>query len=241
MTRDTESFPFGQAVVVALAIAIMIGLGVWQLQRLAWKTDILARIDAARTAPARPVADALADGSNGAFAHVVAVCPGLSTAPFVELYAIRSGNAGSRLVSLCPIEAGPFDAILIDRGFVADTVSARPPVVIGDLRPIGVRGLLRRGEGGNLFSPPNDPAHKRFYTRDIPALASALGSRRPAPYVLMAETSSNPDWPVLLAEAAPAEISNNHLAYALTWFGLAAALIGVFGARIRSWAQNRKG
>ena len=64
-------------------------------------------------------------------------------------------------------------------------------------------------------------------------MAAALGAPRPAPVMLLAETSSNPEFAALVPSPIPAAISNRHMEYALTWFGLAAALIGVYGALLR--------
>jgi surfeit locus 1 family protein len=63
-------------------------------------------------------------------------------------------------------------------------------------------------------------------------MAAALKAPRPAPFVLMAETASNPDWQSLIPAPIPADIPNRHLEYALTWYGLAAALLGVYAAML---------
>ena len=97
-------------------------------------------------------------------------------------------------------------------------------------------GVLRVPEKGNFVSPPNDVAGNRWYVRDVPAMAQALNADAPAPLVLMAETSSNPEWKALDPAPLPAQITNRHLEYALTWFGLAAALVGVYAAMLwRKW------
>lgn len=221
-------FPVGLTIAVAVAFAILCGLGAWQLERLAWKRDLLTRIEALESAPARPVAQVLAAGGEAAFARVTAVCPGLATAPFVELYALHEGQAGSRLVSACRLDSGPYGSILVDRGFVADIISARPPVDAADPRPNGVRGILRAPDAPSVFTPDNRPG--RFFGRRIEPMAEALGAQDPAPYFLMAETSTNPGWMALKPAPLPASISNRHLEYALTWFGLAAALLAVYAA-----------
>ncbi|WP_337185917.1 SURF1 family cytochrome oxidase biogenesis protein [Phenylobacterium sp.] len=244
-TRSGARFPVGLTVATAIAFAILVMLGTWQMQRLGWKRDLLARIEALRDAPARPagpVLAALADagraGGDGMaeadFTRVTVECPGLGSAPFLELYAVREGQAGARLISACAIEAGPYRSILVDRGFVVDTISARPPVR-ADIEPLTVTGVLRRPEPGNTFSPPNTP--ERWFTRDVPAMALTLGAAAPAPLVLMAETSTNPGWPALDPAPIPADIPNRHLEYALTWYGLAAALLGVYAAML---ARRRK-
>jgi len=239
MTDRSRRFPIGLTLAVGLSLLILIGLGSWQLKRLAWKEALLARVAALQAAPASSGAAALERMSAGAdldFTRVRLECPGLAAAPYLELFSVREGKAGSRLVSACRIAAGRYRSILVDRGFVAETVSARPAVNVSDLRPVEVVGVLRAPEAGNPFSPANDPAANRWYVRDVPAMANALSADAPAPLVLMAETSSNPEWQALEPAPLPAEIPNRHLEYALTWFGLAAALVGVYAAMLwRRW------
>jgi surfeit locus 1 family protein len=231
MTEPRRGFPVGLTVTVAIALAILIGLGTWQVQRLHWKEALLARIAALQAAPARPieaVLDEVSKGSDADFTRVKAVCPGLSTAPFLELYSIRDGQAGSRLISACRTGSLRYRSVLVDRGFVADSVSARPAVDAASTAPFEITGVLRKPERGNLFSPPNTPA--RWYTRDVPAMAAALKAPDPAPLTLMAETATNPEWKALVPAPIPVDIPNNHLGYAITWDGLAAALLGVYAA-----------
>src|SRR3954462_14116855 len=90
-------FPVGLTIAVAIAFAILVGLGTWQVQRLHWKEGVLARIAALKAAPAQPLGPALdraAAGQDVNFTRVSATCPGLAAAPFVELYAIKDGQAG---------------------------------------------------------------------------------------------------------------------------------------------------
>lgn len=225
-------FPVGLTVAVAIALAILVGLGTWQLQRLTWKRHLLDRIAALQAAPAQPVGpvlERLASGADADFTRVIATCPGLASAPFLELYSVRDGQAGSRLISACRIAAGRYASVLVDRGFVADTISARPPVSAAGA-PVTVTGVLRAPEPGNAFSPPNQPG--RWYTRDAAAMAAQLGATRPAPLFLMAETSVNPEWKALIPAPLPTDVPNRHLEYALTWYGLAAALVGVYAAML---------
>jgi surfeit locus 1 family protein len=230
---ERRGFPVGLTITVAIAFAILVGLGTWQVQRLHWKEGLLARIaalQAAKAVPVGPVLDRAARGGDVDFTRVEVECPGLGAAPFLELYSVREGEAGSRLVSACKVNAAAYRSILVDRGFVPDTVSARPPVDPDDRTPTHLVGVLRKPEHGNLFSPPNTP--KRWYTRDTPAMAAALKASDPAPLFLMAETSTNPGWKGLVPAPIPADIPNRHLEYALTWYGLAAALLGVYAAML---------
>ncbi|MGE5500399.1 MAG: SURF1 family protein [Ignavibacteriales bacterium] len=229
----SKRFPVGATVATAIAFAILVGLGVWQLKRLAWKQDLLARVHAAQTAPAMPITGVLqaaAKGEDVGYRRVTAICPGLSSAPFVELYAVMDGEMGSRLISVCRLDGAPYGSILVDRGFVPATVSTRPPVVPADSRPTGIRGVLRTPERKTFVQPANDPAHGRFFGRQIAPLAEALHAQNPAPLFLMAETSSNPEWQALKPAPLPVDIPNNHFQYALTWFGLAGALLAVYAA-----------
>lgn len=236
---DARRFPIGLTLAVAIALAILSALGVWQLRRLEWKAALLARVEALKTTPAQPAASVLDAARRGAdvdFRRVAADCPGLGGAPFLEIYSLRAGQVGSRLISACALKAGAYGTLLVDRGFVADTISARPPSDGSDRTPLTVTGVLRVPEPANFVTPPNEPAANRWYSRDLAAMAAALGAPAPAPLMLMAETATNPDWKALAPAPLPADIPNRHLEYALTWFGLAGALIAVYAAMLwRRW------
>ena len=232
---DPKRFPIGLTIATAVALAILIGLGVWQVQRLAWKETLLARIAAlqgAPPAPLGPVLDRIAAGADAGFTRVVVDCPGLGQAPFLELFSVREAGAGMRLISACKVLAGGYGSVLVDRGFVSDQVSARPPIDAASTAPIHMTGVLRVPDKATFVTPKNELTANRWYSRDVPAMAKALGVRAPAPLILMAETSTNPDWKALDPQPLPAEIPNRHLEYALTWFGLAAALACVYAATL---------
>jgi surfeit locus 1 family protein len=225
-------FPVGLTVATAIAMAILIGLGVWQMQRLKWKEHLLARIAALQSAPAEPlepVLDAAAKGRDVGYTRVRAVCPGLGAAPFLELYALKDGQAGSRLISACEAPSARYRTVLVDRGFVPEDVAARPPVDRANQAPVEIVGVLRVPDRGGAFTPQHRPGG-RWFARDVPAMARELGAPQPAPVFLMAETSSNPELKALTPAPLPGNIPNRHLEYALTWFGLAAALAGVYAA-----------
>jgi len=226
-----RAFPVGLTITVAVSFAILVSLGSWQIQRLKWKEGLLAHVAAlqsAKSVDVGPVLDRQAHGEDVDFTRVTAVCPGLATAPFLELYGIRDGQAGMRLISACEVASARYRTVLVDRGFVADTVSARPKVDAAARGPATITGVLRTPDRGNMFMPKNRP--DRWFTRDVPAMAKTLGAPAPAPVFLFAETSANPEFPALVPAPLPSEIPNRHLEYALTWFGLAAALLGVYAA-----------
>lgn len=234
-------FPAGLTVAAAIALGVLIGLGVWQLQRLAWKEALLAHVAALKGAPAQPleaVLDAFADGRDVDFTRVRVTCPGLARAPYLELYGLKDGQAGSRLISACAVASRAYRTVLVDRGFVRDVVSARPPKDAADRAPVEVTGVLRTPDAATFMTPKNQAGANRWFSRDVPAMAQALNAPLPAPVFLFAETSSNPEWKALQPAPLPSEIPNRHLEYALTWFGLAAALVGVYAALLLRRRKN---
>jgi surfeit locus 1 family protein len=236
-----RGFSIVGAIATTIALAILITLGVWQLQRLKWKEGLLAHIAALQSAPAQPLGPALeglAHGRDVDFTRVRVTCPGLATAPFLQLFGLKDGQAGYRLISACPLEAGPYRSILVDRGFVPDTVAARPPVDRAAQAPVTITGILRVPDKASVFTPANRADVNRWFSRDTAAMARTLAAPQPAPVFLYAETSSNPQFAALAPAPLPSNIPNRHLEYALTWFGLAAALVGVYVASLLNRRKN---
>lgn len=235
ISSDRRRFPWGLTVLVGLCLIVLLALGTWQVQRLQWKQDLIAAAEAAQARPPAPAAQVLA-GPDPEFRRVFADCPGLPTAPFVELQSIHEGRPGVRLISACPLPAPAGGSLLVDRGFVADGVSARPPESPGpegaETSPVRVTGVLRDPGVANPFAA-GAAEGRRFLARDVAAMAAALDAPDPAPLFLMAETSTNPEWAALTPAVPPPAFSNNHLGYAITWYGLAAALLGVYVAFLR--------
>lgn len=227
-------FPWILTLAVVPALALLIALGVWQVQRLAWKERLIALAEAAAAQPPASLQTVLAL-HDPEFRKVIVTCPGLETAPFVELQTIHDGEAGVRLISACAPRDFPA-VFLIDRGFVADSISARPPVSPSTL-PTTLLAEVRAVPAPNGMAPP--PSDGRFFARDTAAMARALNITDVDPNTLYALTSSNPAWKALSPSAPPAAYSNNHLGYALTWFGLAIALVGFYGAMV--WRRMRAG
>ena len=221
-------FPWGLTIVCALAFALLMSLGVWQVQRMQWKNGLIAQAEAAAALPPAPPVEVLAL-HDPAFRKILIDCPGLATAPYVELQTIHEGQAGVRLISACRPTDFPAE-FLIDRGFVAEGISARPPVA-ASVAPFRVTAELREVPPPGPMALPVDKG--RFFARDTLGMARALGVADPDPNTLFALTSSNPEWQALQPFAPPAAFSNNHLGYALTWFGLALALVGFYIALLR--------
>jgi surfeit locus 1 family protein len=229
-THPSRRFPIGATIATVVALAILCGLGAWQVQRLAWKRHILAQIATLEHAPAQPLATVLERarrGSDVSYTRVSLACPGLASAPYVELYGIVQGRPGARLISACPAPGGGWSGVLVDRGFTPDA-TPKPPLVDGGSKAVVVMtGILRQPEAAGWVTPPHHPGEKRWFFGDVAGMAKALNLAAPAPYLVAAETSTSPD---LTLAPLPTDIPNRHLEYALTWFGFAGVLLVIYAA-----------
>jgi surfeit locus 1 family protein len=222
------------------ALAILVGLGAWQLERLAWKRDLIDRIDArAHGAPGDvvpevrwPAWDAGADEFRrvrlaGTFEHDrEALVHGLAAGE-------SGGNAVLGFYVFTPLRLKDGARVLVNRGFVPAELAE--PAARPQSRPGGeaaVTGLVRAPEPRSLFTPADAPAERRFFVRDPAAIAAAENLDRTAPFYVEADAAPNPGgWP--RGGQTRLDIPNNHLQYALTWFGLALTLVCVFAAFAR--------
>lgn len=247
------AFRIVPALAVIVGVVVLTSLGIWQVQRLQWKEAMLARIAALQGAPPEPlsvVLNRLGDAGRPAvgevdFVRVQIICPTLQQTPTLRLYAVLGGVMGRRLITACPIQAGRFRSLLVDRGFVPDETPVTSASPRGPPLEAPMIGVLRTPPQPGWLTPASDPAKNDWRARNLPAMAKALGAQDPAPVFLMLETP-RPQSGVPMPAAIPTDIPNNHLGYALTWFGLALGLIGVYlasllrppGQRPRSLAKR---
>jgi surfeit locus 1 family protein len=235
-----SGFPWALTLFTAAAMAVLIGLGVWQLKRLHWKEHLLARIAASQDALPEPLQVVLGQGADGLeieYRRVQADCPDIETTPFARLYALKDGAIGSRIITSCRLAGGLYSSILVDRGFISQEDAGRLKPGPGQPLSEPVVGILRRGDPRNFVTPPNQPGQDLWYWRDIPAIAQYLGAPRPAPIFLMLQAPAPKGFGPTPA-ATPSDIPNNHLQYAATWFGLAIALAGVYLAML--WRRRSR-
>ena len=214
-------FPIGLTIATAIAFIILCGLGGWQLKRLAWKQDLLARIETLKTAPARPLNAVLADAAKGrdvAWVRVATTCAPLVSQPLPLVYGVRDGDVVWRATAPCFLsEVGPYDLILLDRGVAPDLTGQVAPAPRAFSVPQTVTGVLTpiAQLGG-----------------DRAKVLQRFPNRKPAAFVLMVETE-NPPPAGVVPTPLPAEFTNRHLEYALTWFGLAVTLLVIYAAMLR--------
>ena len=216
-----------------IGFCILIALGVWQVQRLKWKTDLLHRFAVLQTAVPRPidqVLQGLKTPADADFTRVRLDCPDVETRPVAHLFTPREGLMGYRLIVACPLTAGPYRTVLVDRGFIGQQGVEPPRDIPGALILRPVIGVLHKPDGPNFVTPKNEAPKNLWYWLDIPAMATALHAGAPAPLIVLLESPA-PANGVPRPTSLPS-LPNNHLGYAITWFGLAAALVGVYLARL---------
>jgi surfeit locus 1 family protein len=200
-------------------LATLIFLGTWQVNRLFWKQALLADIAAAERNPPLPLGP-----SPPPFARVRAdgVFDAIAALYGAELRTVGGiPTGGARLLGILRRDGAP--PVLVDRGWVP---VPPPPVAAG---PASIEGYIRPPDSAGTFAPADDLAGRRFFTLDPAAIGRALGVPDLAPYTLVALGPAGLPDPARSLPRPP----NNHLAYVITWYGLAVALVAVFIVYLR--------
>jgi len=223
-----------------LLFATFVALGVWQVQRLAWKTDLIAQIDArvhAEAVPAPgPEAWPTVSRERDQYRRVVVRGVFLHDRE-TRVQAVTDLGGGFWVMTPMRTERG--FTVLVNRGFVPperrDSATRAAGQVSG---PQTVVGLLRITEPGGGFLRRNDPDADRWFSRDVSAITEARGLSDAAPYFIDADVTANPGgWP--RGGLTVIRFANSHLVYALTWFGMAALTLVGFGVFVRERRRRR--
>ena len=213
-------FPILMGVV---GVAVLVSLGIWQVQRMHWKAGVLTEIEAMihdAPVPLMATPDPVADK----FRPVTVA--GRFTGDYVEvLFGIKGESPGVRIIEAFQTEDGR--RILVDRGFVEEDMRHIPrvrglPTVTGNLHwPIDA----------SSSTPPPDEKTGLWFARDVPAMAAKLGTE--PTFIVATEPTGDGITPVPVDTST---IPNDHWGYAITWFSLAlvwAVMTGVLLWRIR--------
>lgn len=237
-------------------LAMLIGLGTWQLSRRTWKEELIGAIKE-RTSSEPIIFDAaMSLYAKEDLEYTPVRARGRYIPAKTMLYYAPDPKLGPGYHVYMPLETQAGEMVIVNRGFVpereAGAVHSR--MQGGPEAPTEIVGLLRKPGSKGLFTPANDPSHNLWYWRDLDGMAAHIrgeGGRsdsridnraKIAPFFL--ETLANPG-PIAAGigrgGATRVELPNRHLEYALTWYGLAASLIGVYLIFVRNRWRRRRG
>jgi surfeit locus 1 family protein len=232
-----------------LMVALFVGLGVWQLQRRTQKHDLIAALTERLAAP--PAALPPPSQWNGLKpaqdefrrVHFVAT---YQHVPDAMVYssgsAVRGDISGPGTWAFMPAALPDGETVVVNAGFVPNTMQDRnvedravTPLVAN--KPAMLTGYIRFPEAAGALTPPESPAKRLWFTRDHIAMARALGwggdGRQIAPFYIDLE---QPVPASGVPKPGPLEVhlKDDHLQYAITWFGLAGAVAMAFGVWLRT-------
>jgi surfeit locus 1 family protein len=228
-TEDTTRGPRGPLALLLLALfglCLFVGfieLGNWQVRRLAWKRDLITRVDqrvhASPIAPPTPDQWSKVNAEADEYRHVQV------TGKFLhdrQTLIWAASDEGSGYFVVTPLQLADGSIVLVNRGFAPEGWCGRDgQCAPGPSGPVTVTGLLRMSEPSGLFRH-NDPAHNSWYTRDVPAIAAARGLTHAAPYFIDQDAmqgASADAWPK--GGTTVINFPNNHLSYLITWYLMA--------------------
>jgi surfeit locus 1 family protein len=215
-----------------IGIAILLGLGTWQVQRLHWKEALLQTIDQRMHAAPLPLAEVEKKfAAEGDVAYVPVTASGV----FVHegerhFFTTWQGQSGFDIITPLRLDDGRF--VLVNRGFVPYDMKDPAKRMAGEVAGrVAVTGLARNPllEKPSGMLPDNDPAKNIFYWKDRDAMAASAGlpaGYRLVPILIDADAAPNPGG-LPVGGVTIVDLPNNHLQYVITWYGLALALAGV--------------
>jgi len=208
------------------ALAVLVALGTWQVERLHWKESLNATLAERLGAPAvtpEALPAGLAEAEfrrvrlDGRFRHDRELFLGPRT---------LRGEVGMHVVT--PFERTAGGIVLVDRGFVPNARRAPATRAEGQVDgTVTVEGVVRLPGRRGAFTPDDDPRANQWFTVDPPAMAAAAGVGAVAPWYVEAGPASNPGG-LPVGGQTVAMLPNNHLQYAMTWYGLAVALVVIY-------------
>jgi surfeit locus 1 family protein len=222
---------------------ILLALGTWQVQRLHWKEGLLQTIDQRTHSAPRPLLEVEREFTS---TGDVDYTPVTVTGTFLHqgerhFFATWKGQSGFDVFTPLHLEDGRF--VLINRGFVPydlkDAAKRPQSQVVGQ---VTVTGLARNPLTAkpSMMLPDNDPQKNIFYWKDRYAMAASAGLPAGAelvPFFIDADATPNPGG-LPVGGVTVIDLPNSHLQYAVTWYGLAAALAGVLIFRLRRPAKE---
>jgi surfeit locus 1 family protein len=223
----------------ALGVVVFTALGIWQLERRVWKLSLIERVTQRVHAPAMPAPGpsewSRVDAAGYEYRHV-RVTGAFLHQDELRVQAVTGLGAGYWVMT--PLRTDQGFIVFINRGFVPPERADPTTRGVGQIPgQVTLTGLLRITEPKGGFLRSNDPAHGRWFSRDIAAMTAALRLPEPvAPFFIDADAHSaaGPDG-LPVGGLTVVAFRNTHLSYAITWFAL--ALLSVF-ATVRLWREG---
>ena len=216
----------GLTIACAILFAILCGLGAWQLERLQWKLALIATVNSHMAAAPVPLDRILAMNRDEAQYRRVSLNGRFDHAR--EAYVFTTDQGAAVYHVLTPLTTTDGKVLVVDRGEVSkeklDPATRAAGNVEGEAR---VTGVWRVPDPPGAFTPPPDTAKRIWFSRDLAAIAATDHLTLAAPVVIEADAAPNPGgWP--RGGQTVVSFRNQHLSYAVTWFGLALCLLGVW-------------
>jgi surfeit locus 1 family protein len=197
-----------------IGAAVLVGLGVWQLQRLAWKQDMLGQIEAMLVHAPVPL-PAVVDADHDRYRGVTVTGQFTGEAVF-KLDSLKDQGPGKRVIAVFQMADGR--RVLVDRGIWLDGTEAAPMVA----HDAQVAGNLDWPRETDRFTPPPDAKTGLWFARDVVAMSQALGTE---PVLIVARGTTGDG--IIAMPVDTSAIPNDHWQYAMTWFSLAAVWLGM--------------
>jgi surfeit locus 1 family protein len=235
LRRLKDAGLLGATLAMLVGLALLIALGTWQMQRKQWKEGLIARI--AERVTAGPIDLAQAEDiwrrtGDIEYLHVTAHGRFQHDKERYLFAPTQEGGPGWHVYT--PLEVAQGRILWVNRGWVPDAAKAAPAHSQGQLPgEVEIRGLLRMPEKPGAFTPANDVARNQWFWRDVAGMtasAFAGGSVEALPFELDADALPEPPGGLPRGGVTRIELPNRHLEYAITWYGLALTLIGVYSA-----------
>lgn len=226
--------------VVLLSLAILLTLGTWQVERLHWKEGLLADIAERRSGDPAPLSEIEQRATAGDDIEYrrIALSGTFDHTRERHFFATFEGRTGFYVYT--PLTLADGRKIFVNRGFVPYEMKEPATRAAGEVSgEQAITGYARTKLSGkpSMLVPDNDLSKNIFYWKDLDAMAASTGLSDLIPFFVDIDASvTNPGgWPK--GGVTQFEVPNNHLQYAATWYGLAAALLAVvFGM----WWRSRK-
>jgi surfeit locus 1 family protein len=229
--RRSAGFLIALSLIAALMVGGLATLGMWQIDRLAWKRDLIEQVES--RVHAAPVPAPPTGSKEDAYRRVTVTGHFLhDRATLVQASTVR----GAGYWVLTPLVTDRGFTLLVNRGFVPPQERSRYSKPMGVVQ---VTGLVRLSEPGGGFLRGNAPAADRWYSRDVAAIATARSLHSPvANYFIDAEHDGLKD-ALPMGGLTVLTFPNNHLSYAATWFALAAMAAGAYMIVMRhEWKER---